>query len=152
MYYTGINPLDGKEVYSATDYREKLMQRALLQYKKPENRNLVREALVLAGREDLIGFGADCLVKPDMRVGSEYYENSMKNQPKSRKNEPKGTRTQNARKQDQKPVKNAKNSKNSPQNGGKLAKNSPNKNKTKNSGNTTKNRHSPKQNSKKGRR
>ena len=71
MYYTGINPLDGKSVYCPTEYREKLMQRALLQYKKPENRNLVREALALAGREDLIGFGSECLVKPDMRVGAE---------------------------------------------------------------------------------
>ena len=82
MYYTGINPLDGKKVYAPDDYREKLMQRALLQYKKPENRNLVREALTLAGREDLIGFEGKCLVKPDMRVGSEYYEKNIKNQPK----------------------------------------------------------------------
>ena len=72
MYYTGINPLDMKSVYCPTDYREKQMQRALLQYGKPENRNLVREALKLAGREDLIGFGKECLVKPDMRIGSEY--------------------------------------------------------------------------------
>ncbi|MBQ8163274.1 MAG: YgiQ family radical SAM protein [Clostridia bacterium] len=70
MYYTGINPLDMKSVYSPDDYREKLMQRALLQYKRPENRNLVREALIKAGREDLIGFGSECLVKPDMRVGA----------------------------------------------------------------------------------
>ena len=70
MYYTGINPLDMKRVYCPTDYREKQMQRALLQYGKPENRNLVREALTLAGRQDLIGFEKGCLVKPDMRVGS----------------------------------------------------------------------------------
>jgi len=68
MYYTGINPLDMKRVYAPDDYREKLMQRALLQYKRPENRNLVREALIKAGREDLIGFGTECLVKPDMRA------------------------------------------------------------------------------------
>jgi hypothetical protein len=43
------------------------MQRALLQYKRPENRNLVREALIKAGREDLIGYGGDCLVAPDGR-------------------------------------------------------------------------------------
>ncbi|MBQ7788598.1 MAG: YgiQ family radical SAM protein [Clostridia bacterium] len=78
MYYTGINPLDGKSVYAPDDYREKLMQRALLQYKRPENRNLVREALIKAGREDLIGFDNGCLVKPDMRVGSEYYEKNLK--------------------------------------------------------------------------
>ena len=79
MYYTGINPLDMKKVYTPDDYREKLMQRALLQYKRPENWNLVREALTLAQREDLIGFGADCLVKPDMRVGSDYYNKNVKN-------------------------------------------------------------------------
>ena len=64
MYYTGINPLNGKEVYVTTDYREKQLQRALLQFSRPENANLVREALTRAGREELIGYGADCLVKP----------------------------------------------------------------------------------------
>ncbi len=63
MYYTGINPMTGKSVYVTTDYREKQLQRALLQYSKPENANLVREALRLAGREDLIGSGPDCLVR-----------------------------------------------------------------------------------------
>lgn len=67
MYYTGIDPLTGKEIYTATDYREKQMQRALLQYRRPENRNLVREALKKCGREDLIGYGPDCLVTPDGR-------------------------------------------------------------------------------------
>ncbi|MBQ9703168.1 MAG: YgiQ family radical SAM protein [Clostridia bacterium] len=80
MYYTGINPLDMKHVYAPDDYREKLMQRALLQYRRPENRNLVREALIKAGREDLIGFDNRCLVKPDMRVGSEYM--NTKSEPK----------------------------------------------------------------------
>ena len=63
MYYTGIHPMTGKNVYVTTDYREKQLQRALLQYSKPENANLVREALRLAGREDLIGSGPECLVK-----------------------------------------------------------------------------------------
>lgn len=80
MYYTGINPLNMKNVYAPDDYREKLMQRALLQYKRPENRNLVREALALANREDLIGFESGCLVRPDMRVGSEYYNKINKNE------------------------------------------------------------------------
>ena len=65
MYYTGINPLDGKPVYVATDYHEKQLQRALLQYNRPQNAGLVREALRRAGREDLIGFGPDCLVLPE---------------------------------------------------------------------------------------
>ena len=64
MYYTGIHPMTGKRVNVTTDYREKQLQRALLQFSKPENANLVREALRLAGREDLIGNGPECLVRP----------------------------------------------------------------------------------------
>lgn len=64
MYYTGINPLDMKPVYVATDYHEKQLQRALLQYNRPQNAELVREALVKAGREDLIGYSEECLVHP----------------------------------------------------------------------------------------
>ena len=64
MYYTGIDPLTGKKVYTATDYKEKQMQRALLQYWRPENRRLVMEALHRCGREDLIGYGPDCLIRP----------------------------------------------------------------------------------------
>ncbi len=64
MYYTGINPLDMKPVYVVTDYHEKQLQRALLQYNRPENAPLVREALKKAGREDLIGYSPDCLVRP----------------------------------------------------------------------------------------
>ena len=65
MFYTGINPLDMKPVYVATDYHEKQLQRALLQFNRPQNAPLVREALRRAGREDLIGYGPDCLVRPD---------------------------------------------------------------------------------------
>ncbi len=65
MFYTGLNPLDGKPVYVATDYREKQLQRALLQYNRPQNAPLVREALRKLGREDLIGYGAECLVRPE---------------------------------------------------------------------------------------
>lgn len=65
MFYTGINPLTMKKVYVATDYHEKQLQRALLQYNRPQNASLVREALTKLGREDLIGFGAECLVKPE---------------------------------------------------------------------------------------
>ena len=69
MYYTGIHPMTGKKVYVTTDYREKQLQRALLQYKRPENANLVREALRIAGREDLIGTGKDALVRPAFGQG-----------------------------------------------------------------------------------
>ena len=63
MYYTGIHPMTGTRVYVTTDYHEKQLQRALLQYSRPENANLVREALKRAGREDLIGNGKECLVR-----------------------------------------------------------------------------------------
>ncbi len=64
MYYTGIDPLTMKQVYVATDYHEKQLQRALLQYNRPQNAPLVREALMKAGRSDLIGYSKDCLVRP----------------------------------------------------------------------------------------
>ncbi len=65
MYYTGIDPLTGQPVYVARTAHEKALQRALLQWKRPEKRNLVIEALKLAGREDLIGYDKHCLVRPD---------------------------------------------------------------------------------------
>ena len=72
MYYTGINPMTGKPVYVCTDYREKQLQRALLQFSRPENANLVREALRMADREDLIGAGPECLVRPDRGASAAY--------------------------------------------------------------------------------
>ena len=68
MYYTGIDPLSGKKVYVCTDYHEKQLQRALLQYSRPANADLVREALIKAGREDLIGNTKECLVKPKAAI------------------------------------------------------------------------------------
>ena len=65
MYYTGINPLNGKEVYVPRASKEKAMQRALMQYEQPRNRDLVVQALKGAGREDLIGYGKYCLIPPD---------------------------------------------------------------------------------------
>ncbi|MBE6534578.1 MAG: YgiQ family radical SAM protein, partial [Ruminococcaceae bacterium] len=65
MFYTGIDPLTMKSVYVATDYHEKQLQRALLQYNRPQNASLVREALIKLHREDLIGYGAECLVRPE---------------------------------------------------------------------------------------
>ncbi len=64
MYYTEIDPRDMKPVYVCKNPHEKAMQRALIQYKRPENYDLVKEALVKAGREDLIGFGPECLIPP----------------------------------------------------------------------------------------
>lgn len=62
MYYTGINPLTGTKVYVPKNQHEKNMQRALLQFSKPENYRIVREALEKAHREDLIGNGPNCLI------------------------------------------------------------------------------------------
>ena len=62
MYYTGIDPFTQKEVYVPQSPRERKQQRALMLYWKPENYFLVREALTLAGRTDLLGSGGDCLI------------------------------------------------------------------------------------------
>ncbi len=64
MYYSGVDPRTMKPVYVAHDPHEKAMQRALIQYRKPENYKLVREALERAGRRDLIGYGPKCLIRP----------------------------------------------------------------------------------------
>lgn len=64
MYYTGIHPLTGEEVYVAKHPRDKARQRALLQYRNPANYDLVYEALQKANRQDLIGFGPKCLIRP----------------------------------------------------------------------------------------
>ncbi len=64
MYCTGLDPRNMEPVYVATNPHEKAMQRALIQYREPRNQALVREALVLAGREDLIGYEKRCLVRP----------------------------------------------------------------------------------------
>jgi uncharacterized radical SAM protein YgiQ len=64
MFWTGIDPFTGKDVFVPRDYEEKKMQRALLQWYKPDNFDTVRKALYQAGRQDLIGFAPDCLVKP----------------------------------------------------------------------------------------
>ena len=70
MYYTGLDPRTMQPVYTAKTQREKDMQRALLQWKRPEKRALVIQALREAGRTDLIGFGPECLVRPDGRRGA----------------------------------------------------------------------------------
>ena len=64
MYYTELDPRDLSPVYVAKTPKEKAMQRALMQYRRPQNYHLVYEALVLAKRTDLIGFQKKCLIKP----------------------------------------------------------------------------------------
>jgi radical SAM superfamily enzyme YgiQ (UPF0313 family) len=64
MYYTGLDPRTMKPVYVPTNPHEKAMQRALIQYRNPKNYQLVHEALVKAGRTDLIGYDKKCLIRP----------------------------------------------------------------------------------------
>lgn len=64
MFYTGLDPFTMQEVYVPRDMEEKRMQRALLQFRNPDNIPLVIKALKKAGREDLIGYTKDCLVRP----------------------------------------------------------------------------------------
>ena len=63
MYYTGLDPRTMDKVYVPTDPHEKAMQRALIQYRNPKNYYLVKEALIKAHREDLIGSGPKCLIR-----------------------------------------------------------------------------------------
>ena len=68
MYHTGLDPLSkdaDREVYVPKGLREKKLQKALLLYWDRAHHDLAREALCKAGRQDLIGYGADCLVPPD---------------------------------------------------------------------------------------
>ena len=64
MYYTGLDPRTMEKVYVPKNPHEKAMQRALMQYRNPANYALVKEALVKAGRTDLIGFTPQCLIRP----------------------------------------------------------------------------------------
>lgn len=74
MFYTGLDPYTMKPVYVPKTAEEKAMQRALLQYFKPQNRRKVIVALQKAGRTDLIGTDKKCLVEPD----AEYLKQSRK--------------------------------------------------------------------------
>ena len=65
IYFTGVDPRTMEHVYCPTNPHEKAMQRALIQYRNPKNRALVAEALKRAGREDLIGYGPKCLIRPE---------------------------------------------------------------------------------------
>ncbi len=79
MYYTGINPLTEEKVYVPKDQKEKSMQRALLQFSIPDNYDLVKEALIKAHREDLIGNGPDCLIPYNKPHKKSHKKNNSKN-------------------------------------------------------------------------
>lgn len=78
MFHTGLDPRNMKKVYVPRSPKEKAMQRALLQYRKKENYELVREALVAAGREDLIGFEKRCLIRPRTRFAPKAGKSKVK--------------------------------------------------------------------------
>ncbi len=71
MYYTGYDPRTMEKVYTPVSPHEKAMQRALIQYKNPENYELVKEALIKNNRTDLIGFGPKCLIPPRKMKGKD---------------------------------------------------------------------------------
>lgn len=125
MYYTGVDHRTMKPVYVPHNPHEKAMQKALMMYRKPENYDLVKEALIKAGRQDLIGFDKKCLIAPRKmdRKGEHQGQRSYGKNDKSKNNS----------------IKNGKNSKNNkvvPQkntksSGQKNAKNGKNRNKRK---------------------
>jgi uncharacterized radical SAM protein YgiQ len=83
MYYTELDPRTMEKIYVAKSPHEKAMQRALIQYRKPQNYDLVHEALMKAKRQDLIGFGPKCLIRPkkDKKInqGRDYKKRNNKN-------------------------------------------------------------------------
>ncbi len=79
MFYTGLDPYTMKEVYSAKTPEEKAMQRALLQYYNPKNREIIIKALKKAGRYDLIGKGDKCLVDYPKSASSAYPKHTNRN-------------------------------------------------------------------------
>ena len=79
IYYTGVDPRTGERVYCPTNPHEKALQRALIQYRNPKNHDLVREALAKAGRTDLIGYDAKCLVRPKKKSAANGRSNKAGN-------------------------------------------------------------------------
>ena len=88
MFYTGLDPYTMEPVYVAKDPSEKAMQRVLLQYYKPENQRKVIEALIKAGRRDLIGHGEGKLVAPDAQYAREQREQKEREQTRGKRGVP----------------------------------------------------------------
>lgn len=120
MYYTGVDPRTMKPVYVPHNPHEKAMQKALMMYRKPENYDLVKEALIKAGRQDLIGFDKKCLIAPRKMDGKGEHQgqrpygkndksknNSIKNGKNSKNN--KAVSQKNTKSSGQKNAKNGKN-------------------------------------------
>lgn len=85
MYYTEIDPRTMEKVYVPKSPHEKAMQRALIQYRNPKNYNLVKEALTLANRTDLIGFDKKCLIRPRNNNNNQFHERNSNNVNKKNK-------------------------------------------------------------------
>lgn len=114
MFHTGLDPRTMKPVYVPKTFEEKAMQRALLQSSKPENYQIVKKALIQAGRRDLIGYGPDCLIKPERRdfdgnntgrkntVSKNKTGNQGRNSASFRKGRSSGTGSNNSRRQPRK--------------------------------------------------
>ncbi|MDU5493855.1 MAG: YgiQ family radical SAM protein [Clostridium perfringens] len=92
MFYTGLDPLTMEEVYIPRSKEEKAMQRALLQFKNPKNYNIVYDALVKAGREDLIGNGPKCLIRDKNSFGKGNNHSNHKSGGRKSRNENNGRR------------------------------------------------------------
>ena len=112
MYYTGLDPRTMEPVYVPREPHEKAMQRALMQFRFPGSRLLVLEALKMAGRTDLIGYGPSCLIRPDSGRGSGSSRSAgngkegknrgrSAEKPKGRKNEQRGQEKAHSRKNEQ---------------------------------------------------
>lgn len=86
MYYTGVDPRTMEKVCVPVNPHEKAMQRALIQYRNPKNRELVEEALKKAGRTDLIGYDRKCLIRPVAgAAGRDYDRQEIKPRPAKKK-------------------------------------------------------------------
>ncbi len=98
IYHTGVDPLTNEEVYVPRNKQEKAMQRALMQFKLPQNYELVYKALKQAGRDDLIGFGDECLIRPRnvQRKINEKYGNYSGGKQGYKGNKPKGNSSKGA--------------------------------------------------------
>ncbi|MBQ8195354.1 MAG: YgiQ family radical SAM protein [Oscillospiraceae bacterium] len=79
MFYTGLDPYTMEPVFVPRSSEDKAMQRALLQYFKPENKRLVEKALIMAKRRDLIGYGKECLITPTDKPQSNRHNSSERN-------------------------------------------------------------------------
>jgi len=97
MYYTGLDPFSGEEVYVPKSEKERRQQRALLQYWEPKQADTVREALKAAGRSDLIGRKAGCLVAPPDKDSIPARSSKGKDKDKAKSNENKGKAGETAR-------------------------------------------------------